>query len=125
MNENSQEQMEGWYSFAAEQEGFVGFALKTIRESHNISIENQQQAFGADSEGFSRLQAMPMPRGHKYADDAYRIGEACLLLNPMVFVNTMLLVKGVSSFRTKIATQHYYQAAFDVVIGLDDEPKGE
>src|ERR1700754_4937292 len=82
-----------WYKFAAERSGFVGNALRLIREKTGQCIEEQQIEFGANDQGFLRLQGMPLPRTESLASDADRIARECGLTNPFAFVQCMILVK--------------------------------
>ena len=115
----------GWYKYAARQLGFVGHALRLIREFNGQSEEDQRREFGADEEAFMRLQGMPLPRAQALASDANRIAEECGLTIPLAFVRMMILAQGLERTHTndKSANQKFYQAAFDDEGDLDQFPE--
>jgi hypothetical protein len=115
----------GWYKYAARQPGFVGRALRLIREFNGQSEEDQRHEFGADEESFMRLQGMPLPRTQALVRDANRIAEECGLTTPLAFVRMMILAQGLERTHTsdKSASQEFYQAAFDDEGDLDQFPE--
>lgn len=126
MDQNDTEIMADWYSFAAEQPGFVGFALRLLREKKGFSLEDQRKELGADEVTFMRLQAMPLPRETSVVRDSHRIAEVVGLANMFAFVNAMTLFRQIESATGQAATsvEGVYEAAFDEQSDLD-EVEGE
>jgi len=108
-----------WYRYASEQPGFVGSALRLLRERAGISIEEQQRDFGVDDQTFLRLQGMPLPRAKSIPSDANRIAEACQLSNRLAFVRAMVMACNLERDADWEVARDAYQAAFDEEDDLD------
>jgi AraC-like DNA-binding protein len=117
----------GWYKYAARQPGFIGHALRLIRELNGQSEEEQRHEFGADEQSFLRLQGMPLPRAQVLVTDANRIAEECGLTDSLAFVRTMIMAQNLERSRAsdQPATREFYQAAFDDENDLDQFPEEE
>ena len=116
-----------WYRYAAKQPGFVGHALRLLRESNGQSDEEQRRELGVDEFSFLRLQGMPLPRDHSLVPDANRIANECGLTDSLAFVRTMILAQnlGRGGSGEQPATLEFYQAAFDDEGDLDQFPEEE
>ena len=119
---SDEEIMGSWYRFAASEPGFVGEALKRLRERERTTREQQQKVFGVNDQDFRRLEAMPMPRTKSLARDAHRIAEVCHLANPLAFVQAIILASKLEQFQAKKTEEEFYQAAFDPENDLDHIP---
>lgn len=117
--------MTGWYVYAADEPGFVGYWLDLLRERQSVTPDQQKSEFGADDQAFLQLRAMPLPRSQALASDAHRIAEACGLKNQMAFVQAMILAKSLTRATNQSSTQEFYQAAFDADEDLDGLPDKE
>jgi HPt (histidine-containing phosphotransfer) domain-containing protein len=116
---SDEEIMTGWYAYAADEPGFVGYWLNLLCERQSITTDEQQGEFGADDLAFLRLRAMPLPRSQSLASDAHRIAEACGLKNLMAFVQAMILASNLVRATNQSPVQEFYQAAFDIDEDLD------
>ena len=114
--------IDGWYKYTALRPGFVGYALKIIREHTNKTLEEQKRELGVDEKLFLRLQGMPLPRSNSLSNDAYRIAMDCKLTNPFVFVKVMILANKIEKSNQSFTTNEFYQAAFDEEEDLDNYP---
>ena len=112
-----------WYEYAAEQPGFVGAELRRLRDRTGTTLQEQQEALGANEEAFLRLQAMPMPRPDQVIRDAQRMAEQCFLKHPSAFVQAMLLTRTLRSSLTQHRDAPVYRAAFDASDELDALPE--
>jgi hypothetical protein len=119
--------MSRWYRYAARQPGFVGHALRLIREFNGQSDEEQRHEFGANEQSFLHLQGMPLPRAHSFVSDANRIAEECGLADSLAFVRTMILAQNLERpcSSEQPTAQEFYQAAFDDEGDLDQFPEEE
>jgi ATP-dependent DNA ligase len=117
--------MHKWYSFAADQPNSVDALLRLLRERQGISVEEQQQEFGASTEEFTRLRGMKAPRPNLFKNDAQRIAEACKLSAPFKFINALVLARNLQSQlpNVKMSASTHYQAAFDHSEDLDNIPE--
>ena len=117
------EAIKRWYRYASEQPGFIGVALRLLRERTGVSIEEQQRDFGADDETFLRLQGMPLPRAQSIPGDAHRIAEACQLANGLAFVKAIVMACNLQRDADWEPATDAYQAAFDEEDDLDQYPE--
>ena len=113
----------GWYRYAAQRPGFIGHALRLVRERTGQSDEDQQREFGADDQTFLRLQGMPSPRPQSLVSDANRIAEECGLKDALAFVRAMILAQKLEQSGGQPATKESYLAAFDEEDDLDEFPE--
>lgn len=117
------EAIKRWYRYASEQPGFVGLALRLLRERTGISIAEQQRDFGVDDQTFLHLQGMPLPRAQSIPSDANRIAEACQLSNRLAFVRAMVMACNLERDAHSDVLRDAYQAAFDEEDDLDQYPE--
>jgi hypothetical protein len=122
---SDEEILSSWYDFTSTEPGFVGYLLKLLRDREGTTTEEQQNSFGADSEKFRRLQAMPMPRTTSLSSDALRIAEACKLGNSFAFIQAMILASKLENEFVSTEEGEFYQAAFDPEVDLDEIPEEE
>lgn len=113
----------GWYRYAAQRPGFVGHALRLVRERTSQSEEDQRREFGADEEVFLRLQGMPLPRVRSLVSDSNRIAEECGIGDALAFVRAMILAQNLEQSSEEPVTKESYLAAFDEEDDLDEFPE--
>lgn len=118
--DSSGERLAAWYSYAATEEGFVGSLLQLLRERTGITLEQQQQKYGAGDAEFIRLQGMPLPRPDRFRSDAQRIAAACSLAFPLAFVHDLVLARNLTLLA---GGEQAYRAAFDAGESLDEPPE--
>lgn len=113
----------GWYRYAATRPGFIGHALRLVRERTGQSDEDQRREFGAEEQIFLRLQGMPSPRPQSLVSDANRIAEECGLRDALAFVRAMILAQKLEQSGGGTASKESYLAAFDEEDDLDVFPE--
>jgi hypothetical protein len=113
----------GWYRYASQRPGFVGFALRLVRERTGQSKEEQRHEFGTDEQSFLHLQGMPLPRSESLPSDANRIAETCGLSNSMAFIKAMILAQSIERSSLQPVEGEFYMAAFDDTEDLDSYPE--
>lgn len=121
-NLSDEEMITAWHGYAANQIGFVGDALRLLRDYQGQTLQEQQSEFGVSDKIFLRLQSMLMPRSQLFTNDAQRIAESCGLANPFAFVKAMVLARTLEHARAQPSVKEIYQAAFDAEDGLDEMP---